>query len=197
VKRKEPSNLNGMLELMGTAAQDGEHVSVKDIVEALGSRSFGPMLLLAGLITLAPVIGDIPGMPTLMAAIVMLTTLQLLWGREHIWLPRWVLQRSVKSKKVHKAVDWLERPAGVVDGLLRPRLAMFVQGAGVYLIAVVSAAIALMTPGMELIPFSANLAGLAWTAFGLALIARDGLLAILAMASALGGAGLVVSQLLL
>jgi hypothetical protein len=185
-----------MLELMGAAAQEGEQVSVRDILHAMGSRSFGPMLLLAGLVTLAPVIGDIPGMPTLMAAIVLLTATQLLWGREHLWLPRWVLQRSVKSGKLRKALSWLERPAGFIDGLLRPRLAVFVQGAGMYFIAVVSAAIALMTPGMEFIPFSANLAGAAWTAFGLALIARDGLLAIGAMASALGAAAVVASQLL-
>jgi hypothetical protein len=197
VKSEDPSDLNGMLELVGTAAEGGEQVSVEDIVEAMGSRSFGPMLLLAGLITLAPIIGDVPGMPTLMGTIVLLTTAQLLWGREHIWLPRWMLNRSVKSKKVHKALGWLERPAGYIDGLLRPRLALFVKGAGIYAIALVSAAIALMTPGMEVIPFSANLAGLVWAAFGLALIARDGLLAILAMASALGGAGVIVSNLLL
>lgn len=32
---------------------------------AVGRRSFGPTLLLAGLVTLAPIVGDIPGVPVL------------------------------------------------------------------------------------------------------------------------------------
>jgi hypothetical protein len=39
---------------------------------------------------------------------------------------------------------------------------------------------------MELIPFSANGAGIALIAFGLALITHDGLLAVLALAITLG-----------
>jgi hypothetical protein len=37
-------------------------------------------------------------------------------------------------------------------------------------------------PFLEVVPFSANLAGAALAAFGLALISRDGLLALLAFA---------------
>jgi len=45
---------------------------------------------------------------------------------------------------------------------------------------------------MEVIPFSANAAGAAITAFGLSLIARDGLLALVASVFMLATIGLVV-----
>ncbi|MFW5969942.1 MAG: exopolysaccharide biosynthesis protein, partial [Halofilum sp. (in: g-proteobacteria)] len=161
-------------------AGDSGPVSLRAIIEELGSRSFGPLLLLAGLVILAPIIGDIPGVPTLMAIIVLLVAGQLLLGRRYLWLPRWLLERSVTHAKVDRALSWMRGPARFVDRLLQPRLSMFVNGPGVYAIALVCVVIAAATPPMEFVPFTANGAGLALTTFGLALIARDGLLALLA-----------------
>ncbi len=45
-------------------------------MQAVGSRSFGPLLLVAGLVTLSPA-GDVPGVPTIMAAFVFLVAGQL------------------------------------------------------------------------------------------------------------------------
>ncbi len=184
------ADLRQLLDRIGNAAGDSDRVSLYAIVEELGSRSFGPLLLLAGLVTLVPIIGDIPGVPTLMAIIVLLIAVQLLVGRRRLWLPRWLLDRSVARGKVDTALSWMQRPARFVDRLLRPRLSVFVNGPGVYAIALVCIVIAAATPPMEFVPFSANGAGIALTAFGLALIARDGLMALLAFvftATTLGG----------
>ena len=51
-------------------------------------------------------------------------------------------------------------------------------------------------PVMEVIPFSANAAGAALTAFGLSLIARDGLLALIAFTFTAITIGLVAYNLL-
>jgi hypothetical protein len=48
------------------------------------------------------------------------------------------------------------------------------RDAGTYVIAIACLAIAAAMPPMEVVPFSANGAGAALTAFGLALIAHDG-----------------------
>lgn len=37
-----------------------------DVLDIIGHRSFGPLLLFAGIVMLAPVVGDIPGVPVLM-----------------------------------------------------------------------------------------------------------------------------------
>lgn len=63
---------------------------------------------------------------------------------------------------------------------MRPRLVVLVDGPGVYAIALTCVVIAAATPPMEFVPFTANGAGIALTAFGLALIGRDGFLALLA-----------------
>jgi hypothetical protein len=137
-------------------------------------------LLLAGVIAVSPLIGDIPGVPTTVGVFVLLTAGQLLFGHQYIWLPRWLLKRSVAQDKLCKALKWLRSPARFVDRLLRPRLEVFTGRAGIYSIAVVCIIIAAAMPAMELVPLVANGAGAALTAFGLSLVAHDGLLAVLA-----------------
>ncbi len=192
----EIADLQQLLDRIGNAAGDSGQVSLRAITEELGSRSFGPLLLLAGLVTLAPLIGDIPGVPTLMALIVLLVAGQLLVGCRHLWLPRWLLDRSVARGKVETALSWMRRPARWIDRLVRPRLSVLVNGPGVYAIALVCVVIAAATPPMEFVPFTANGAGIALTAFGLALIARDGLMALLALAFTAATLGAVVYGLL-
>ena len=50
-------------------------------------------------------------------------------------------------------------------------------------------------PVMEFIPFSANLAGVVLTMFGLALMVRDGLLALLGLTLIAAAVGLVLLRL--
>jgi hypothetical protein len=162
---------------------DKEHdpVRLEVILQAIGRRSFGPIILLTGLITLAPLIGDIPGVPTLMGLLVLLTAGQLLLGRNTFWLPGFLLKRSVDHARLHRVLDWLETPVRFIDRFLHPRLEGITHGNGALVIAVACVCIALTMPMLEFIPFSANLAGAALTAFGLALIARDGYLAVFAL----------------
>ncbi|EAR23137.1 exopolysaccharide biosynthesis protein [Nitrococcus mobilis] len=177
---QEVNNLEQLLERIDEAADSGGQVSLREIMETVGRRSFGPILLLAGLISAVPVIGGIPGVPIAMGLFVLLTAGQLLFRRRYFWLPRWLIERSVARGKIQKALRWLRRPARSVDRLLRPRLRMFTQGIGTYAIALTCVLIAAAMPLMELVPFSAGVAGLAIAAFGLALIANDGLLALFA-----------------
>jgi len=186
----DPSSLEELLDRLDEAARGSDGAtSVGDVMGTMGGRSFGPLLLLAGLVMLAPLVGDIPGVPTTMGLLVLLISAQLLLRRRHLWLPRWLLERSVAPHRVRKAAGWLRRPARFIDRLLRPRLRRFVEGPWLYAIAVSTLAVALVTPVLELIPFSANAAGAVLTIFGLALIGRDGLVAIigLVLAALTGG----------
>lgn len=148
-------------------------------------------MLVAGIIVLMPFVGDIPGVPTIMGAVVVLIAAQLLAHRERFWLPRRVLNASLHSSKVCKGVGWLRKPAGAVDRLLHPRLTRFVSGVWVFVIAATALVIGVAQPFMELVPFSANGAGAVLTALGLALIARDGLVALIALALAVLTGGIV------
>lgn len=180
-KQQEVSDLEQLLDCLKEAAEQKkpEKVSMDIIMDMIGRRSFGPLLVMAGLVILAPVIGDIPGVPTIMGLFVLLIAIQMVIGQEHFWLPDWLLERAISSDKLINAVKWLRKPACFIDKLIRPRLLIFVNGMAKYLIVFVCILIALMLPFMEVIPFSANAGGLALVTFGLAMIARDGLLAML------------------
>lgn len=195
-KNYRSGNLQELLERIDTIAREGDSVSLGQIMEAVGRRSFGPILVIAGLVILAPLIGDIPGVPTMMAIFVLLVAIQVLMGRRHPWLPRWLLNRSIAGDKLVKAIGWLRKPARFVDRLLRPRLQVFTHQAGVYATAVLCIGIAAALPPMELVPFTANAAGLALTALGLALIADDGLLALIAFLISGGAIALLLYYLL-
>lgn len=190
----EIRSLQQFLETLRALDDDHGPVALADILEATEQRSFGPILLIAGLVTLAPLIGDIPGVPTLMALLIIVVSGQLLAGRSRIWLPRFLLERSVTRRNLERTLDQLERPARIIDRFFRPRLSFLVNGAGGYLIGLSAMLVALTMPLLEFIPFSATLAGAALTAFGLSLIARDGYLAIFSLAASATVVGLVAHQ---
>ncbi|MFC6979943.1 exopolysaccharide biosynthesis protein [Microbulbifer taiwanensis] len=167
------------MEHISKTAKRRKRVSLDLVVRAVGRRSFAPLLLLVGIILFSPLSG-IPGVPTIMGLLVLLTAVQLLLGRSHFWLPQWLLRRSISKGKLIRALHWLQKPARFIDRWLRPRLEFLVGRAGTYVIAAICAVIALALPAMEIVPFSATTAGMALTALGLALVAHDGVLALFA-----------------
>jgi hypothetical protein len=176
---KKPTNLEQLLQQISKAESNHGYVTLGMIVEAVGSRSFGPLLLLVGVLLTSPLSG-IPGMPTTMAALLLLIALQLLFGRKHFWLPQKILKQSVKRKKLNKVIQWFKPSARFIDRWLQPRLTVLVDRFGTYTVAIICLVIAACLPVMELVLFSATGAGIIITAFGLSLVANDGLLALLA-----------------
>jgi hypothetical protein len=191
----ELTNLEQLLDRIADAARDHDQVSLDGIVESVGRRSFGPLLLLAGVITVSPLSG-IPGMPTTMGVFTMLIGVQLLSGRESFWLPGWLLRRSVGRNRLETALKWMRPPARFIDRFLRPRLAVLLHGAGNYAIALICTLMAATMPFMEVVPFSVNGVGAALATFGVALIANDGLVALIAFTFTILTFGLFINYLL-
>jgi hypothetical protein len=175
----EPTSLNQLLDRL-ICAQGDDKITLAALLEAVGRRAFGPMLLVPGLLALSPLSG-IPGMPSALGTIVMLVAGQLLLGRRHFWLPDVLLRREIARAKLKKAVRFLRPVARVTDRVLRRRLPAFTEGLGAYLIALVCFLTAATMPPLELLPFVASTAGAALTLFGLSLIAHDGLVALIAL----------------
>lgn len=189
-------SLEDVLDQIDDARDGRPKVTFEEVLDNVGRRSFGPLLVLAGLVVLAPVVGDVPGVPTIVGLFVLLLAGQLAFGRERFWIPRWLLERSVASDKLERPLRWLRKPARFVDKLLRPRLEVLIEGRAARGVAAVCLVLAMMMlPMMELVPFTANLAGIVLCAFGLALIARDGLFALVGGVVTIGAAVLIVSQM--
>lgn len=182
-------NLESLLDKLQTAAREaGETLSAGELIEAVGRRSFGPVLLISGLLGMTPV-SAIPTAPTILAIINILIAGQLLVGRDSIWLPRWLSKLSVDSGKVEKAVEVARKPARFVDKLVRPRLRVFTGGVADRFVAAACVIVAMATPPLELLPFMTFFPAFSITIFGLALISRDGLLVLIALTISGGALG--------
>lgn len=187
------TNLEQLLDRIEETTKDHDSVSLGLVLDAVGSRSFAPLLLVAGLVAIVPGVGDIPGVTTTMAVLVVLVAGQLLFRRKHLWLPRWLLNRSIGRSKLCKAIGWARRPSRTVDRWLKPRLSVLTNTTAISLGCI---AVAAVMPVMEVVPFGAIAAGAALTAFSLALVARDGLLALVAFTATALTIGLGIYQML-
>jgi len=182
VVEEEIHNLEGVLrQLQKAASQVGNEgqVSVAQVMATLGARSFGPLLLVPGLIGVSP-IGAIPGLPAVMALIVLLVAAQMLIGMDHAWLPGALLRRSMAGKPLLQACHAIRPYAHFIDMLLRPRLTVLTRGPFLFVIAALVVAIAVVTPIIELVPLAGIVPNAAIVAFALALTAHDGVWALIA-----------------
>ncbi len=147
---KELKNLEHLIDRIGEAAADSDRVTLGMIMEAVGSRSFGPLLAMVGVILFSPLSG-IPGMPTTMGMIVLLIAVQLLLGIKRFWLPGFLMKRAVSPEKLEKALDRLRPAARFIDRGLRPRLSFLIYGVGLGVVAIACIAIATVMPVMEIV----------------------------------------------
>lgn len=192
----KPHNLEGLLdELAETAARAGKKVSVEEVYREIGARSFGPLLLTVGLLGMTPV-SAVPTAPSILAVIVILIAGQLLIGRKTLWLPRKILKLSVDTGRLTKALEVTRKPARFADRLVRPRLAVLTGGLADRIVALACVVVAATIPPLELVPLMAFVPALAIFAFGLGLVARDGLLILIAFAAAGGALSVIAWRLL-
>ncbi|MDZ5697546.1 exopolysaccharide biosynthesis protein [Chelativorans sp. M5D2P16] len=193
--RSAPDNLEKVLDKAAAAGDGTENVSVSQIMSAVGRRSFGPIMLVISLIAWTP-LGGVPGVPTALALTLILVAGQLVVGMEHFWLPRFVLDRSMNRERFRKVIGYIKPVARVIDRVLRERLQWIFQPIFVRFAALICIAVALTVPPLEVVPFAGVVPWTAIAIFALALIARDGFLALIAFAVALG-AGYAVFRVLL
>jgi Uncharacterized ABC-type transport system, permease components len=183
-------NLRDLLDAIEKKAKEQDTICIDDILQLVGRRWYGPLLFVAGLVMMMPIVGDIPGVPVMMGLVVILISIQLLWKRKRVWLPRWICERRVASEKVIKGLRWFKKPAHFVDQFTDSRFEWAVQHAGLTMVALMSMMVAAVTPLLELIPFSATLAGFAIATFGISVLAADGIVAFIAIAFSVTTLGL-------
>lgn len=180
---EDPQSVTDILDRMDDLAGRGDAVVLGDAVEALGNRSYGPFLIVPALLDIVPV-GSIPGLPTVLAAIIILFSAQILLGRRHIWLPGFLARRSASARTVCKSTAKLRPLAARLDRWFHGRLPALTSGPFVRIAAAATILLALTVPPLELLPLATTAPMAAIIAFGLALLLRDGLLMIVALALA-------------
>jgi hypothetical protein len=185
--QNDTKSLCGLLDQIDEAAQENDRISIENVLHAVGRRSFGPALLVPGLIAFSPLSG-VPGTPTATGIMVFLIAGQLLIGRDEFWVPGFIIRRSISKSKYEKAMKAMRPIARFVDRLTKPRLCPLTGKVAVYIIAIMCLLLALTSPLLEVLPFAISGVGATVTAFGLALISNDGVLALLAILFCVGTA---------
>jgi hypothetical protein len=152
------------------AAEDRDRVSIRDVVDALGDRSFAPVMILLAVPNAIPFI---PGSSTVLGLLLALLAVQLLFGFRRVWLPerlnRWSFDRDGFGRVVAKVTPWLAR----FERMARPRYWPESYRLAERLAGAVAIVLSLMI--MLPIPFANGMPAIAICLLALGISERDGL----------------------
>ena len=184
-------NLSTLLQSLCSETQ-GETVTISDLLDAVGRRAYGPVLLLLGFIAISP-LTLIPGANSLVAIITLIFAIQMALGRPYPWLPKKALAFSFPRKHMVDGVALADKYVVQVDRFLKPRLTFLTRSPFVQIVALACVGAALVTLPLSFVPLGPVIPSFAVLLFGLAITARDGGVLVLAVAS-LVGAGYVLTR---
>jgi len=157
-----------------------EGTSVGALVHSFEDRSLGVVLVVLSGLLLIPVIGGLPGVPDALATLMLIFIVQSWLGRKGVWVPKFIAKRELGEDKLDAAIEKARPWAQRVDKVLKTRMSVLVRNRPArVLISIVCAVLAASVFVLGFVPFAMLPAAAAIFAFGLALIGRDGLLALI------------------
>lgn len=174
---KEIKSITDTLETMKEETQ-GDTIEMGELVEILNSRGYGPILLGPALIVVLPT-GAIPIVPDICALIIIFISVQILFRKQHPWLPQRLMKFSFSRVKMLKAIRWAKPWAQRLDKIFYPRFKFLVRAEFKPFVAIISILLSFAIMVLGFIPFAAMLPALGIFFLALGLTARDGLLFIL------------------
>ncbi|WP_430912802.1 exopolysaccharide biosynthesis protein [Methylobacterium sp. sgz302541] len=160
------------------ATQEGDRLTVGDVVAVLKDRAFALLVVLLGLPNCLPMP---PPIPLLCGLLLLLVAVQIVAGMSTPWLPRALLSRSIARADVERAVNRAVPLLRRLERWSRPRLSIFetalgMRGVGLILLTL-SMALIVAAPVVGQIPL-----GLAVCLVGLGLVERDGVVVLAGLA---------------
>jgi len=181
------SNARTSQVLAALASQPGERLTVRDIMGVLQDRAFALLIVLLALPNCLPMPPPIPLVCGLLLALV---AVQIVYGRPTPWLPNTLLNRSIASVDVERAVTRALPVFRRLERFSRPRMtfldtpfAMRLMG---LVILVMAFGLLFAPPFVGQIPM-----GLAICLVGLGLVERDGIVVLFGLV--IGTFGLTLS----
>ncbi|MBU6318131.1 MAG: exopolysaccharide biosynthesis protein [Alphaproteobacteria bacterium] len=172
----------------------GQGVTLRRLLEAVGRRSFGAVILLLGFVSISP-LTIVPGANWLVASVTFLFSAQILIGRTHPWLPAKLLDTPFPGDAFDRVVSSqrVRRWATVMDRLARPRMIFLTEAPFVMLPACAVCLTALVTFPLSLVPLGPILPGVSLILLGAGMTARDGVWLMVSLAS-VGGSALLFAR---
>ena len=184
-----PHSVGDILDCLDELADENEDVSAGQVMHAFGPRTFGPAIMVPALLEITP-IGAIPGVPTFLASVIVLVAAQKMLGRRTLWLPGLIANRHVSAEKLAKSADKLRPLARFMDRHFHRRWQRVTHAPFSQIAAGIVCLLCLTVPFLEVLPFASSAPMLAIAGFGLAVLMRDGVLMVAALAASLFALGL-------
>ncbi|APE27582.1 exopolysaccharide biosynthesis protein [Aurantiacibacter gangjinensis] len=186
---RAPQKVGDILDRLEELAKDQDDVTVGRIVNTFGPRTFGPAIMLPAMLEITP-LGAVPGMPTVLAVIILLVAAQKMLGRTCLWLPGIITNRTIGDETLAKSTSKLRGIAGWLDRHFHRRWMFMTQTPFSQIAAGIVVLLCLIVPFLEVLPFASSVPMIAIAGFGLAVLVRDGVLMAFALAISLVLAGL-------
>lgn len=164
--------LSEVLDQLESSAH-GESIAVEEVIEKLGRKSFASLMLVFSLISTSPA-SAIPGITATVAAIVFILIVQMIIGRDCVWLPSFITRRHMSTTKLCKGISWLRKPVRFVERFLKARLTFLFHRPWYWLPLILILGLTLFMPFLEVIPTSGSIASAVIALFAAGLLTRDG-----------------------
>jgi hypothetical protein len=171
--------LSDVLDQLESSVHD-DSIAVQEVIEKLGHSSFAALMLVFSLISTSPA-SAIPGVTAVVAAIVFILAVQMIFGRDCVWLPDFVTRRKMSTAKLCKGIGWLRKPVGFIERCLKPRLTFLLHRPWLFLPLILILGLTLFMPFMEVIPTSGSIASAVIALFAAGLLTRDGGLVVVSL----------------
>lgn len=164
-------------------AAEGDRVTFGDVLEAFGSRAYGPLLFVLGLLVLSP-LGAIPGVTILAGSIMTVLVVQMLAGGTAApWIPGFLGRIGMDGARARRSIDWADGKVRVLDRLVGPRWEWATGPWPVRLSACAIVLLAATFVPLALVPWGVVPPAIAITLLALALFTRDGLVLLAGLAA--------------
>lgn len=178
---KDGPSLSGVLDQMEHLSGGADRqITVEEIIDCLGKHSFASTILAFSLISTSPASG-IPGVTAFVGFVVMFLVVQMIFGRNSLWLPGFIMRRDIAAKKLREGVKWLRRPVSFVDRFLHERTTFLLHRPWIYLPLIMVLSVTIFMPFMEIVPTSGSIASAMIAIFAAGYLMRDGRVVILSM----------------
>ncbi|MCF6369894.1 exopolysaccharide biosynthesis protein [Rhizobium halophilum] len=171
--------LSDVLDQLESSAH-GDSITIQEVIEKLGHKSFASLMLVFSLISTSPA-SAIPGITATVAVIVFILVVQMIIGRDCVWLPGFITHRRMSTTKLCKGIGWLRKPVGFVERFLKARLTFLFHRPWLWLPLSLILALTLFMPFMEIIPTSGSIASAVIALFAAGMLTRDGALVVLSL----------------
>jgi len=164
--------------LLAAVRGESERVTVAEILDALDNRAFGLATLLFAIPSVIPMP---PGVPTVVGIALFIVSLQMVMGRQELWLPNFLSKQGFSRKSLVSGFEKIKPQLELLEKFSRPRLLILTGKIATVLIGIVIMVMSIililpLPPGGNFPP------ALACAVLGMALVERDGIIVLIGLA---------------